>query len=87
MYDEADIHALTNEELLLFKILAGCTDEELCQKLMKIKNPTICELEDPVTEWEVMKQSNRDSKGQLKVNQTSQSKGGKNQGNNLGSAK
>ena len=29
MYEEADIHALRNEELLLFKYLCGCTNHEL----------------------------------------------------------
>ena len=88
MYDEADIHDLTNEELLLFKILAGTIDEELRQELLKLKDLTIRDLEDAVTEWEVMKQSNKDIKGQPTLNQASQSKGGKqSQTKNLGSAK
>ena len=59
MYNEADIYDISQEELLMFKILAGTTDEEGQKELHKIQDPTLANLCTSTTEWEVMKKANK----------------------------
>ena len=39
--DEADIHVLKMEDLLVFRYLCAATDEKLKERLMKLSNPTL----------------------------------------------
>ena len=83
MSQEANIHSVTYEDLLLFKVLSGCTDTKIQKEMLKLKEPTLKQLQALGTEWDGMKKDNKaaiNPSAQSQVSQSSNQKCGHNQG-------
>ena len=77
LYEEADIHALRNEELLLFKYLCGCTNHELRKELLKIKEPSVKKVQDLILTWEISKRADKEVAKTAKAASVQPHKGGR----------
>ena len=54
---EADLSGLKTEDILIFRLIGGCTDTFLREKFLKMKSPTLAELKKEATEWEGVRRS------------------------------
>ena len=59
LHREADITKLTAEDLLLYKLLCGCINEEMRKELFRLKKPTLQEVLEFIDAWEVGTVSNK----------------------------
>ena len=48
LWEQADIHKIDPEELLVFRYLTGCTDTKLHNELLKLEEPTVKKLNDRI---------------------------------------
>ena len=60
LHDEADMHEITQEQMLLFRNIAGCRDKKLRERLLELEIRTLSELTKFVTRWEVAKKEDKD---------------------------
>ena len=54
---EACLSSLKTEDIIVFKLIGGCTDSFLREKFLKMKNPTLADLKKEATEWEGVRRS------------------------------
>ena len=52
LWEQADIHKYDPEELLVFRLLTGCTDQKVRNELLKVKEPTVAKLNTRINQWE-----------------------------------
>jgi len=52
LWEQADIHKIDPEELLVYRYMTGCTDQKLRNELLKIEDPTVILLNDRIMQWE-----------------------------------
>ena len=63
LQQEADVVLLTNNDIMLYRYFSGCTNHELRQKLMEMKEPTRKSVEEFVRNWEIAKSQDKALKG------------------------
>jgi len=51
--EEADLFNLSTEDLYIFRIIGGCTDDTIKRKLLKLDNPTLQDIEKEILAYEV----------------------------------
>jgi hypothetical protein len=51
--DEADLADLTVDELYMFRYVCGCTNEKLQEKLLKLNNPTLEDMEHEILNYKI----------------------------------
>ena len=77
MYEEADIHDLKNDDLLLFKYLCGCTNHKLRKELLKNKEPAVKKVDDLILTWEISKRADKEVAKTAKAASVQPHKGGR----------
>ena len=84
MFEEADMHEMDYDEMLMFKYLCTCSSNELRKELLKLQEPDLQEVEDFITAWEVSRRSDKevrktDKPAKADVVKSDSTKPGKNQ--------
>ena len=93
LWEQADIHKIDPEELLVFRLLTGCTDQKVRNELLKVKEPTVAKLNAKINQWERERKQEKRIQASLDPNQkvnavalkkNYKSKGNYNKGGNQG---
>ena len=55
--NEADLNSLSTEDLLVFRIVGGCSDDLLRKKFLRLSNPSLSDIAKEAATWEGVRRS------------------------------
>jgi len=55
--NEADLNSLSTEDLLVFRIVGGCSDDLLREKFLRLSNPSLSDITTEAATWEGVRRS------------------------------
>ena len=55
--NEADLNSLSTEDLLVFRIVGGCSDELLREKFLRLRSPSLTDITSEAAAWEGVRRS------------------------------
>lgn len=78
--DEADLAALTTEQLYIFRYIGGCSDHKLKEKFLKVETPSLLEMDRIARAYEVANLTMKAIEQPTKANKTYQKMKGQKDG-------